>query len=229
MSMRMSANEPSVVQHIAKEFSRFLNRVGSAGNDFLGAFLMENEWQRHEQDAKEVLQALDLGGFVICPRNPTDRMVQSADRAIAGNKSLIGPKGLKVYVETVFGAMVTAWQQSRDMQLMADIVSMALARASSPSSRREAGAGDSNYRRFQKNALDIVAGIEKAGWVILPDEATPKMISAGVLETAEVARGGERLAGPGGGRITGADPTYVKSIYQNVIDARPDECRPGKK
>lgn len=81
----------SVIKHLAKEFSRFLNRVSNEKVDALGAFLIENEWERHVEDAEEVLKSLEPAGFAVVPREPNDDMIAAADKSLAGG--LMGQRG----------------------------------------------------------------------------------------------------------------------------------------
>ena len=109
--------------------------------------------------------------------------------------------------------------KGRDTDLLVNIISMSLARASAPTGRKDVV--DSSYRRFAKTAVEIITDLERTGYHIMPDEATPFMVSAGVAETAERSTGSSRTIG--------ADPEYVKKLYHNVVNARPDDCRPRAK
>ena len=57
-----------VVEHVAKEFARFLNRVQNDEVDILGSFLIENEWEKYKKDSEGVVQSLELAGFAIVRR-----------------------------------------------------------------------------------------------------------------------------------------------------------------
>ncbi|KZD03348.1 hypothetical protein [Oceanibaculum pacificum] len=217
MRMYNQPSDPKIVQHFAKEFARFLNRVQDSGNDMLGSFLVEQEWDRYANDANDVVKSLEIAGFVVTPRELTDLMIAQADQQPGANK-LMGQRGARMYITAVMGAMANAWNHSRDVDLIVNILSMALARASAPSMRRDMV--DSSYRRFAKTAMEIINDLERAGYYIMPDEATPIMINAGVAETAERATTNVKAIG--------ADPEYVRKLYQNVVAARPDDCRPRK-
>lgn len=201
---------PSVVEHFAKEFAKFLNNVQNNEVDILGSFLIESEWENYRKDAEGVIESLELAGFVIVPQMPTDPMVGAADKT--SGQALAG-SGSRNYVNAVFGAMLQAWMETRDSNLILDIFSMALSRASSASSRRDSSSFDSSFQRFRKQSQDILAGLEKTGLAVVPDEATPYMVSAGVSETAEHrAQANQKI---------GADPTYIASLYENMTKARP--------
>ena len=73
-----------VVEHVAKEFARFLNRVQNDEVDILGSFLIENEWEKYKKDSEGVVQSLELAGFAIVPKEPTDAMIAGADKTLAG-------------------------------------------------------------------------------------------------------------------------------------------------
>lgn len=90
--------QPSVVEHFAKEFARFLNNVQNNEVDFLGSFLIENEWENYRKDAEEVIESLQLAGFAIVPTLPTEAMVQAADQTLS--KGLMG-SGSQNYVNAV--------------------------------------------------------------------------------------------------------------------------------
>jgi len=202
--------EISVIEHFAKEFARFLNNVQNDQVDFLGSFLIENEWEKYVKDGKDVIESLELAGFALVPKEPTEQMVAAAD--MASSKGLMGARGSKVYVSAVWGAMIQAWIETRDSNLIIDIFSMALSRASNPHARRDSSMFDSSFQRFRKQSQEILAGTEKTGLAIVPDEATPVMISAGVRETAEhKSRGGTSI---------GADPDYIQKLYENMVKAR---------
>lgn len=202
-----------VVEHVAKEFARFLNRVQNDQVDILGSFLIENEWEKYIEDGKEVVQSLELAGFAIVPKEPTDGMIAAADRTLAGG--LMGQRGARAYVTAVFGAMVDGWLATYNSNLILDIFSMALARASNPKARRDASSVDPSFQRFRKHSQDMLASLIKAGQVILPDEPTPEMVSAGVAETAEIRnRTNQQVS-------IGADPGYLAKLYENMVAARP--------
>ena len=202
-----------VVEHVAKEFARFLNRVQNDQVDILGSFLIENEWEQYKKDSEGVVQSLELAGFCIVPKEPTDPMIAAADKALAGG--LMGQRGARVYVTAVFEAMVDGWLETYNPNLILDIFSMALARASNPRSKRDSGGVDSSFQRFRKHSQDMLAGLIKNGQVVLPDAATPEMISAGVAETAEIRnRTNQQVS-------IGADPTYLAKVYENMVAARP--------
>ena len=201
--------QPSVVEYFAKEFARFLNNVQNNEVDFLGSFLIENEWENYRKDAEEVVESLTLAGFVIVPRSPTDAMVQAADQALS--KGMMASAS-RTYVSAVWGAMITEWIESRNANLILDIFSMALSRASSPS-KKDSGKFDSSFQRFRKQSQDIMGSLEKTGLAICPDEPAPNMVSAGVAETAEHrSRTNQQI---------GADPTYIANLYENMVKARP--------
>ena len=218
MRIQSQPSDPKIVQYFAKEFARFLNRVHGAGNDMLGSFLVEQEWDRYAEDANDLVKSLEIAGFMVTPRELTDQMIAQADQQPGANK-LMGQRGAALYINAVLGAMANAWIQSRDTDLLVNIISMALARASAPTGRKDMV--DSSYRRFAKTATEIIADLERTGYHIMPDEATPFMVSAGVAETAERTSGSNRTIG--------ADPEYVKKLYHNVVNARPDDCRPRAK
>ena len=71
-----------ITQHLAKEFARYVNRVQNDQVDILGSFLIESEWENYISDSKEVLQSLELAGFVIMPREPTNKMIEAADASL---------------------------------------------------------------------------------------------------------------------------------------------------
>ena len=96
-----------IVQHLAKEFARFVNRVQNGQVDMLGAFLIESEWENYIGDSKEVLQSLELAGFIIMPKEPTEKMVQAADASLSSG--LMGERGAQNYIKHVFGAMENDW------------------------------------------------------------------------------------------------------------------------
>ncbi len=202
--------QPSIIEHFAKEFARFLNNVQNNEVDILGSFLIENEWEKYQKDAKDVIESLELAGFVIVPQMPTDAMVAAADQTLS--KGLMG-SGSRTYVTAVWGAMIAAWLESRNSNLILDIFSMALSRASNPSSRRDSSMFDASFQRFRKQSQDILAGLEKTGLAVVPDEPAPVMVSAGVAETAEHrSRTNQQI---------GADPSYIAKLYENMLVARP--------
>lgn len=213
MRSRQPIEQASIVQYFAKEFARFLNRVENDETDILGSFLIENEWERYIEDGKDVVQSLELAGFVILPMDPTDAMVAAADSALADG--LMGQRGVRLYVTAVFGAMLRTWVEQGASNLVIDIISMALSRASSPKSRRDAGFQDGSFQRFRKQSLDILSGLDKTGHAIAPEDPTPDMVSSGVSETAEHKSRSKE------GINIGADPKYLISIYQNMVEARP--------
>lgn len=202
--------QPSMVEHLAKEFARFLNNVQNNEVDILGSFLIENEWEKYIKDGKDVIESLELAGYALIPKMPTDGMVAAADQT--SSSSLMGARGSRVYVTAVWDAMISAWIETRDSNLILDIFSMALSRASSPNSRRGSSMMDSSYQRFRKQSQEILAGLEKTGLAVVPDEPTPYMISAGVSETAEH---GSRTS-----QKVGADPVYIQKLYENMVGAR---------
>lgn len=202
-----------MVQQIAKEFAKFLNNVQSSSNDLLGSFLVENEWERYQDDAINAIRSLELAGFVVSPTSLTDKMVSNADKDISSASSLMGAKGVRTYITAVYVAMIEDWQRTRDPNLILDIFALALSRASTPG--KSASSFDSSYRRFMKSAEEILKDIEKNGYIILPDEPTMDMVSAGVAETANHVSKTQ----------IGADPKYVEKLFVNVVDNRPDDCR----
>jgi hypothetical protein len=201
--------QPSVVEYFAKEFARFLNNVQNNEVDFLGSFLIENEWENYRKDAEEIVESLHLAGFVIVPKSPTDGMIQAADQTLSKG---VMASGSRTYVTAVWVAMLNEWMETRNANLVLDIFSMALSRASSPG-KKEASKFDSSFQRFRKQSQDIMASLEKTGLAISPDEATPNMVSAGVAETAEHrSRTNQQI---------GADPSYISNLYENMVKARP--------
>src|SRR3546814_17556232 len=62
-------------------------------------------------DAKDVIESLELAGFVIVPQMPTEQMVAAADQTLS--KGLMG-SGSRTYVTAVWGAMNAAWLDSRN-------------------------------------------------------------------------------------------------------------------
>ena len=199
-----------IVQHLAKEFARFVNRVQNGQVDMLGAFLIESEWENYIGDSKEVLQSLELAGFIIMPKEPTEKMVQAADASLSSG--LMGERGAQNYIKHVFGAMVDEWLNSYDTNLVLDIFSMAIARASDPTARADTTGENTSYQRFRKQAQDVVSGIQKNGAIIAPDEATADMIAKGVSETAENKTQASEQ--------TGGNSDYIASIYENMVKAR---------
>lgn len=211
MRGREPMQEFSVVEHVAKEFARFLNRVQNDQVDILGSFLIENEWEQYKKDSEGVVQSLELAGFVIVPKEPTESMIAAADKTLAGG--LMGQRGARVYVTAVFGAMVDGWIETYNPNLILDIFSMALSRASNPRAKKDSM--DSSFQRFRKHSQDMLAGLIKNGQVVVPDEPTPEMVSAGVAETAEIRnRTNQQVS-------IGADPTYLVSLFENMVAARP--------
>lgn len=204
--------EFSVVQHLAKEFARFLNRVQNDQVDILGSFLIENEWERYISDGKDVIQSLELAGFIIVPREPTEKMIGASDTTLGSG--LMGQRGASAYVTQVFGAMVDEWVEGYNPNLILDIISMALARASNPKARRDSSMYDSSFQRFRKHSQDMLASLHKHGCIIVPDEPTGEMVAAGVAETAEIRSTTSQNIG--------ADPAYLASLYENMVKARPD-------
>jgi hypothetical protein len=203
---------PSVVEHLSKDFARFLNNVQNDDTDPLGSFLIENEWENYRKDSEGVIESLELAGFAVVPKTPSDEMSRAADRVGAGG---LAGSGSSAYVTTVWNAMLTSWLEVRDSNLIIDIFSMALSRASTPGAGK-GGSADSSFQRFRKQSQEILAGMEKTGLAIVPDEATPEMVSAGVQETAELRRG----AGAQQMSSIGADPTYISALYENMVGAR---------
>ena len=64
-------------------------------------------------------------------------------------------------------------------------------------------------------SLDILGGLEKTGHYIAPEDPSPDMVSAGVSETAEHKSRSKE------GINIGADPKYLSSLFQNMVEARP--------
>jgi hypothetical protein len=207
----------SVIDHFAKEFAKFLNRVQNKHADMLGSFLIESEWERYRTDASQVIKSFELSGYVIVPREPTEEMIAKADTSFQANKSLLGPRGFRVYVTGIYSAMTDAWVKTRDPQLITDIIAMALARSSTPGRKEAVGMMDNSFRRFAKTATEIMNELEKTGFLVLPDEPTPHMVSAAVAHTAEQRANAKAI---------GADPKYLKMIYENLVQNRPADCRP---
>lgn len=204
---------------IAKQFAKFLNRVGSQETDFLGSFLVESEWEQYIKDAEEVLRSLEASGFVVMPAVPTDQQVAQSDVSASLNKGASSPRAQGVYVRLVFQAIIEAWNQTKeDNQVVLDIFSMAISRAAEPSSKRDTGYVDSSFRRFTKNSMECVKEMEKAGYVILPEEPTPPMIVSAQRATAESRDSRTAM---------GAEPKYLRSLYENLVTNRPQETRPG--
>jgi len=202
-----------IIQHLAKEFARFVNRVQNGKVDILGAFLIESEWENYISDSKEVLQSLELGGFIIMSKEPTDKMVQAADSELSSG--LMGEKGAQNYIKHVFGAMVDEWLNSYDTNLVLDIFSMAIARASDPKARADMSVEGTSHHRFRKQAQDVVLGIQKSGSIIAPDEATADMIAKGVSETSENKTNASQQSG--------GNADYIASIYENMVKARDEK------
>ena len=111
--------------------------------------------------------------------------------------------------------MVDGWLATYNPNLILDIFSMALSRASNPRARRDSGGMDSSFQRFRKHSQDMLAGLIKNGQVIVPDEPTPEMVAAGVAETAEIRNQTNQQVS------IGADPTYLSNLYENMVEARP--------
>lgn len=203
-------NQATMIEHFAKEFARFLNNVQNNETDILGSFLIENEWEKYVKDGKDVIESLELAGFALVPRDLTDQMVAAADQT--SSSGLMGSRGSRVYVTAVWNAMIQGWLDTRDSNLIIDIFSMALSRASNPGAKRDSSMFDSSFQRFRKQSQEILASTEKTGLAIVPDEPTPVMISAGVSETAEHrSRTNQSI---------GADPTYIAKLYENMVKAR---------
>ncbi|MDA1308164.1 MAG: hypothetical protein O2985_01010 [Proteobacteria bacterium] len=204
--------EFSVVRHLAKEFARFLNRVQNDQVDILGSFLIENEWERYVDDGKDVVKSLEIAGFKIVPKEPTEKMVAAADSSLGSG--LMGQRGATSYITQVFAAMIEEWAENHNPNLILDIISMALARASSPKSRRDTAMQDSSFQRFRKHSQDMLASLNKNGCIIAPDEPTGEMVAAGVAETAEIRTSTSQQIG--------ADPAYLAKIYENMVAAVPE-------
>ena len=213
MRGREELEQFNVTKHIAKEFSRFLNNVRNEEVDFLGSFLIENEWEAHIEDAREVIQSLDIAGYVIVPRDPTDEMINSADRGMG--EGLMGQRGAASYITVVFEGMLASWVDTHNPNLILDIISMALSRASAPASKRDSSMYDSSFQRSRRHSQEMVAGLDKSGQLIVPDEATPEMVAAGVHSTAEISTNTSSKIG--------ADPAYLASVYTNMVAARPKD------
>ena len=169
-----------------------------------------SEWENYISDSKEVLQSLELAGFVIKPREPTNKMIEAADASLGSG--LMGQRGAQNYITHVFNAMVDEYLGGYDTNLVLDIFSMAIARASDPKARNDTSGENTSYQRFRKQAQDVVAGIQKNGSIIAPDEATPEMIAKGVSETAENKTSASEQ--------TGGNADYIASIYNNMVAAR---------
>src|SRR3546814_16664239 len=101
-------------------------------------------------------------------------MVAAADQTLS--KGLM-VSGSRTYVTAVWGAMIAAWLDSRNSNLILDIFSMALSRASNPTSRRDSSMFDASFQRFRKQSQDILGGLEKTGLAVVPDEPAPVMES----------------------------------------------------
>lgn len=215
--MRAQISSASVVDVFAKEFAKFLNRVQNQHADMLGSFLIDSEWEQYKADASAVVKSFEMSGYAIAPRDPAESMIGKADASFQASRSLLGPRGFRMYVSTIYKAMIEAWMNTRDPQLITDILSMALARASNPGRREQVSMMDNSFRRFSKTSESILNDLEKGGFMILPDEATPHMVAAAVAQTAEHRANA---------RAIGADPKYLKAMYENMLGARPKECRP---
>ena len=111
----------------------------------------------------------------------------------------MGERGAQNYIKHVFGAMVDEWLNSYDTNLVLDIFSMAIARASDPKARADTTGENTSYQR-------------KNGAIIAPDEATADMIAKGVSETAENKTQASEQ--------TGGNSDYIASIYENMVKAR---------
>jgi hypothetical protein len=215
--MRAQITNASVVDVFAKEFAKFLNRVQNQHADMLGSFLIDSEWEQYKADASAVVKSFEMSGYAISPRDPAEAMIAKADSSFQASRSLLGPRGFRTYVSTIYKAMIEAWMNTRDTQLITDILSMALARASNPGRREQVSMMDNSFRRFSKTSENILNDLEKGGFLILPDEATPHMVAAAVAQTAEHRANAKAI---------GADPKYLKAMFENMLAARPKECRP---
>jgi hypothetical protein len=215
--MRAQITNASVVDVFAKEFAKFLNRVQNQHADMLGSFLIDSEWEQYKADASAVVKSFEMSGYAISPRDPAEAMIAKADSSFQASRSLLGPRGFRTYVSTIYKAMIEAWMNTRDMQLITDILSMALARASNPGRREQVSMMDNSFRRFSKTSESILNDLEKGGFLVLPDEATPHMVAAAVAQTAEHRANAKAI---------GADPKYLKAMFENMLAARPKECRP---
>jgi hypothetical protein len=215
--MRAQITNASVVDVFAKEFAKFLNRVQNQHADMLGSFLIDSEWEQYKADASAVVKSFEMSGYAISPRDPAEAMIAKADASFQASRSLLGPRGFRTYVSTIYKAMIEAWMNTRDMQLITDILSMALARASNPGRREQVSMMDNSFRRFSKTSESILNDLEKGGFLVLPDEATPHMVAAAVAQTAEHRANAKAI---------GADPKYLKAMFENMLAARPKECRP---
>ncbi|MDG2285797.1 MAG: hypothetical protein P8N43_09735, partial [Alphaproteobacteria bacterium] len=180
--------------------------------DILGSFLIENEWERYIDDGKDVVQSLELAGFKIVPKTPTEKMVAAADTSLGSG--LMGQRGAASYITQVFAAMVDEWVESHNPNLILDIISMALARASNPRARRDPSMHDTPSQRFRKHSQDMLASLQKNGCIIAPDEPTGEMVAAGVAETAEIRTTTSQNIG--------ADPAYLAKVYENMVAAVPE-------
>ena len=129
------------------------------------------------------------------------------------SSGLMGQRGARSYVSQVFAAMVDQ-QEVSNPNLILDIISMALSRASDPKTRRGAKQ-DANFQRFRKHSQDMLSGLRSNGQLIVPEEATPEMLAAGVRETAEIRTTTNSQIG--------ADPQYIAQLYENMVGARPGE------
>lgn len=65
--------------------------------------------------------------------------------------------------------------------------------------------------------MDIVKEMENAGYMIMPEEATPEMIASGQRATADSKDSRVQM---------GAEPRYLKSLFDNLVKHRPETCRP---
>jgi len=59
-----------------------------------------------------------MSGYAIAPRDPAEAMIAKADASFQASRSLLGPRGFRTYVSTIYRAMVEAWTNTRDMQLI---------------------------------------------------------------------------------------------------------------
>jgi hypothetical protein len=117
--MRAQINtNASVVDVFAKEFAKFLNRVQNQHADMLGSFLIDSEWEQYKADASAVVKSFEMSGYAIAPRDPAEAMIAKADASFQASRSLLGPRGFRTYVSTIYRAMVEAWTNTRDMQLI---------------------------------------------------------------------------------------------------------------
>ena len=120
----------------------------------------------------------------------------------------------EIIFSAIFTELFTISSLTFDIAIFSalDIFSMAIARASDPKARNDTSGENTSYQRFRKQAQDVVAGIQKNGSIIAPDEATPEMIAKGVSETAENKTSASEQ--------TGGNADYIASIYNNMVAAR---------